>query len=83
MPEYRAQLGVRLRSGVLDPAGQAVGHALRDLGFSARDVAVGKLIELTVDAASLELAEAEVRRMAAELLVNPVLEDFDLEIAPR
>ncbi len=83
MPEYRAHLQVRLRTGVLDPAGQAVGHALGDLGFAARDVAVGKLLELTLEAASLEAADAEVRRMAAELLVNPVLEDYDLEIVPR
>ena len=83
MPEYRAHLQVRLRQGVLDPAGQAVGHALRDLGFPARDVGVGKLLELTVEAASPEAAEAEVRRMAAELLVNPVLEDYALELVPR
>ncbi len=83
MPEYRAQLQVRLRQGVLDPAGQAVGHALRDLGFTARDVAVGKLLELTLEASSREDAEEAVRRMAAEILVNPVLEDFALEISPR
>ena len=83
MPEFRAQLRVRLRPGVLDPAGQAVGHSLKDLGFSAREVAVGKLLELTVSAPTAEAAAAEVRRMAAELLVNPVLEDFELDISAR
>ncbi len=83
MPEFHAQLRVRLRPGVLDPAGQAVAHSLKDLGFAAREVAVGKLLELTLPAPTAEAAEAEVRRMAAELLVNPVLEDFELEISAR
>ena len=83
MPDFRAQLRVRLRAGVLDPAGQAVAHALRDLGFETQGVAVGKLLELSVAAPSPAAAEAEVRRMAAELLVNPVLEDYEIEIAPQ
>jgi phosphoribosylformylglycinamidine synthase PurS subunit len=56
---------------------------LSDLGFAAQDVAVGKLLELKVAAQSLEAARVEVRRMAAELLVNPVLEDYELEIEPQ
>jgi len=81
MPEFRAELRVRLREGVLDPAGQAVAGSLRDLGFTATSVGVGKLLLVTLDAPSRAAAEGEVRRMAQEILVNPVLEDYDLEIS--
>jgi len=83
MPEFRATLEVRLRAGVLDPAGQAVGRSLRDLGFPVESVGVGKLLELTLQAPTRAQAEEAVRRMAAELLVNPVLEDYEIEIVQR
>ncbi len=83
MPEYRAELRVHLRTGVLDPAGEAVQASLRHLGFAAARVEVGKLLTVDLTAGSPEEAEAAVHRMAKELLVNPVLEDYVLEVHAR
>jgi phosphoribosylformylglycinamidine synthase PurS subunit len=69
------------RGGLLDPQGQAIAHALSALGFSGiGDVRVGKAIEIEVDAASTEAAEASVRTMCERLLANPVTEDFTVEV---
>ncbi len=73
---------VRLKSGILDPQGATVQRALHGLGFAdLRDVRVGKLIELDVDAASAEHARARVDDMCRKLLTNPLLEDYTVEMA--
>ena len=76
----RVHVRVIPRPGLLDPQGQAIEHALSSLGFAGvRDVRVGKAIELQVDAASADAAEAQVRKMCDQLLANPVMEDFVIE----
>lgn len=78
----RVAVDVMLKREILDPQGQAVERALPALGFAGvSDVRVGKHIELTVadgqDPAALEEA---VRRMAEELLANPVIEEFTVRV---
>jgi len=79
--KYRVHVRVVPRAGLLDPQGQAVEHALTVLGFKGTgDVRVGRAIELAVDAASREAAEAAARQMCERLLANPVTEDFSLTV---
>jgi phosphoribosylformylglycinamidine synthase subunit PurS len=78
---YRVHVRVMPRTGLLDPQGQAVEHALGALGFpDAGGVRVGKAIELDVAAASRSEAEARARQMCDKLLANPVTEDYRLEV---
>lgn len=78
---YRVHIRVVPRSGLLDPQGQAVEHALSVLGFTgAGAVRVGRAIELAVEAASRQEAEASARRMCERLLANPVTEDFSVAV---
>jgi phosphoribosylformylglycinamidine synthase PurS subunit len=78
---YRVHVRVMPRTGLLDPQGQAVEHALGALGFSdAAAVRVGRAIELDVAAASPAAAEAAARRMCDKLLANPVTEDYVVEV---
>jgi len=68
------------RNGVRDPQGEAVAGALRGMGFAdVRSVRQGKLLEVDVEAASPEAAQARLREMAQCLLANPLIEDFDVE----
>ena len=79
---WRVNVRILPRTGLLDPQGQAVEHALRALEFrEASNVHVGKAIALEVDADSRDQAEARVREMCDRLLANPVTEDFEIEIA--
>ena len=74
---------VRLKREVLDPQGRAVQRALTELGLgTVRDVRVGKLVELQLERAGRSDADlrAAVNGMAARLLANPVLEDFEVVV---
>lgn len=75
---------VRLKREVLDPQGDAVKRALGVLGFSdVADVRVGKLVEIDVDTpAGKPVDHAAFARMADELLANPVIEDYEIQLTP-
>jgi phosphoribosylformylglycinamidine synthase subunit PurS len=76
----RATVLVRPKHGILDPQGQAVLGSLRQLGFSVGDVRVGRLIDLDLDASDSEQAKADVQRMCEQLLANPLIESFEIEL---
>ena len=76
----RATVLVRPKPGILDPQGEAVGSALGHLGFEVRDARVGKVIDLEVDAPDEAAARAEVEKMCEQLLANPLMESYEVEI---
>jgi phosphoribosylformylglycinamidine synthase len=77
----RARVHVRLKDGVLDPQGAAIGRALAQLGFAGvREVRQGKMIELQLDENDRVEAEARVRAMCDRLLANPVIETYTVTI---
>ncbi len=69
---------IRPKSGILDPEGEAVQSSLATLGFAVTSARIGRLVELELDAADPEAARAEVERMCAELLANPLIESFEI-----
>jgi len=78
----KALVTVMLKSGVLDPQGEAVRRALGTLGFEGvNGVRQGKVIELDLAATDRAVAEAEVRAMCEKLLANTVIESYRVEIA--
>ena len=80
-PAMHARVLVTLRPGVLDPAGQAVGNSLRQLGFGeVQGVRIGKVIEFEIDDMPREQAEQRLRAMSEQLLANTVIEDFSIEL---
>ncbi len=76
----RATVLVRPKEGILDPQGQAVESALEHLGFSVSHARVGKVVDLEVDAASADEARAQVERMCEQLLANPLMESYEVEV---
>lgn len=77
----KARVYVTRKAGVLDPQGQAVGKTLGRLGFEeVTGVRVGKLIEITLDESDPERARRRVAAMCEELLANPVIEEFRVEV---
>lgn len=71
---------VRPKAGILDPQGEAVLGSLRSLGFAVGGARVGRLVDLEVDADDATEARAQVERMCQELLANPLIESFEIEI---
>jgi phosphoribosylformylglycinamidine synthase subunit PurS len=77
----KARIHVSLKAGVLDPQGKAIGNALASLGFTGvGEVRQGKLIELQLDEADPTRARVEVEAMCRQLLANPVIEDYAIEL---
>lgn len=73
----KARVLVTLKSGVLDPQGKAIHHALEGLGFDGvNDVRAGKLIELDL-ADGVE--DQAIEEMCRKLLANTVIENFRIE----
>ncbi len=76
---YRVAVHVVPRQGLLDPQGKAVADALHSLGFgSVSSVHVGRHLVLEVEAADEGDARDQTKRMCAQLLANPVTEDFEI-----
>ena len=76
----RATVLVRPKPGILDPQGQAVESSLRHLGFAVGEARVGKLVELEVEADDEAEARTQLERMCEQLLANPLIESYEVEI---
>lgn len=77
----KAIVTVMLKTGVLDPQGKAIGHALNNLGFAqVGEVRMGKIIELELAETDSTKAKAQAEDMARKLLANTVIESFKVEI---
>ena len=77
----KARVHVMLKNGVLDPQGEAVRHALGQLGFDGVEaVRQGKVIELDLAETDAEKARASVTEMCEELLANTVIVSYSVEI---
>jgi len=73
---------VRPKAGILDPQGQAVESSLRHLGFPVEEAKVGRLVELDVVGDDPDEARAQVERMCEQLLANPLIESYEIELHP-
>ncbi|OYX21701.1 MAG: phosphoribosylformylglycinamidine synthase [Rhodobacterales bacterium 32-66-9] len=77
----KARVTVMLKSGVLDPQGEAVRHALGSLGFlGVTGVRQGKVIELDLEETDAARAETAVKAMCEKLLANTVIESYRVEL---
>ena len=76
----KALVYVTFKAGVLDPQGETIRGALSSLGFKGvNDVRVGKFIEIELEDA--EDVHADLEKMCRDLLANPVIEDYRIEMA--
>jgi phosphoribosylformylglycinamidine synthase PurS subunit len=79
----RATVVVRPKQGILDPQGQAVQSSLRQLGFWVDEARVGRVVDLEVNSTDAEAARAEVERMCEQLLANPLIESYEIELTEQ
>jgi phosphoribosylformylglycinamidine synthase subunit PurS len=78
----KAYVYVSLKKSVLDPQGKTIHGALKKMGYKGlEEVRQGKYFELTLDGGVTRAdAEAEVARIAGEVLTNPVIEEFRFNV---
>jgi phosphoribosylformylglycinamidine synthase len=78
----KARVFVTPKRTVLDPQGQTVCSALHGLGFALiAEVRQGKFFEIALTSGTTrEQAQADVETIAHEVLANPVIEEYRVEI---
>lgn len=77
----RVTITISLKDGVLDPEGQAIEHSLGNLGYNeAGDIRTGRIISFTMDEMNHGRANQKAAKMCETLLVNTVIENYDISI---
>ena len=78
----KAKVYVTLKPSVLDPQGKAIHHSVELLGFeNVVDIRQGKYFEIALDSAlSQTEAQTTAEKIAKDVLANPVIEDYKVEI---
>lgn len=81
MAEFKGRVYVTLRPSVLDPAGVAVQASIHQLGYTnVHSVRIGKLVEVTLEAADRNSAVNQLTAIANQILANPVIETFHIDL---
>ncbi len=77
----KAKIKVTLKTGVLDPQGKAIEHALGSIGFSGvNSVRQGKFFEVDLAEPDKAKAEATLKQMCEKLIANTVIENYEIEL---
>lgn len=78
----KAKVYVTLKPSVLDPQGKAIQHSVELLGYTnVADVRQGKYFEIALDSAATESEARDwVEKIAKDILANPIIEDYRVEI---
>ena len=76
----KATVIVRPKPGILDPQGEAVQGSLRQLGFAVDQARVGRVVDIELENGDVEHARGELERMCEQLLANPLIESYEIEL---
>jgi phosphoribosylformylglycinamidine synthase subunit PurS len=76
----KATVLVRPKEGILDPQGHAVEQSLRKLGFDVAHARIGRVVDVEVEASSVDEARERVDEMCRQLLANPLIESYEVEV---
>ena len=78
---FEAEISVMLKDGIADPQGQTIERALPALGYTGVSaVRVGKRINLSLEADTLDEARSRAAEMCERLLANTVIESYEVSI---
>ncbi len=78
---YTVEVRISPREGILDPEGETIARALRNLGYDqVSEVRSGRLVRLRLEAESEDAARDGVARMCEELIANPVIENYEVRV---
>ena len=71
---------VRPKHGILDPQGEAVETSLRQLGFAVAEARVGRLVDVEIEGDDAAAVREQLERMCEQLLANPLIESYEIEL---
>ncbi len=77
----KVTISIKLKPEILDPQGEAIAHSLKTLGFKGIEaIRQGKIVEVDLKDKDREKAILKIKKMCKELLVNSVIEDYEINI---
>ena len=76
----KATVLVRPKHGILDPQGEAVESSLRQLGFAVAETRVGRLVDVEIEGDDAAAVREQLERMCEQLLANPLIESYEIEL---
>ncbi len=80
MKKYRVKVEIRLKDGILDAEGRTIERAIKRFGLVAENTRKGKIIEFTTEGENEKDVIEKVKKLANELLINPLTEKYTLEV---
>jgi len=81
MKNYKANIKINLKKGILDVQGKTIENALHSLDFIMfSDVQIGKYVIINVEAQNDGQAKVYVEDACKKLITNPIIEDYEIEI---
>ncbi|MCK5742019.1 MAG: phosphoribosylformylglycinamidine synthase subunit PurS [Chlorobi bacterium] len=82
MNNYKAQINITLREGILDVQGKTVEHALHSIDYPMiSQLRIGKFVEMNIDANNSESAAKLADEACKKLIANPIIEDYKITIS--
>lgn len=78
--EFKAEVRVELKPGVLDAEGKTIQKSLKLLGYPVDNVKTINVYEIIIESGSIENAKAEIEDACRRLLANPVIHNYSIEI---
>ncbi len=81
MKRYSVKIYITLREGILDVQGKTVEHALHSISFDTlSDLKIGKFIRLNVEAENIDNARKLIDDACKQLIANPIIEDYQIDL---
>jgi len=80
--KFKAEINVMSHQALLDPQGKAVSNSMKNIGLAEiSGVRIGKHIHLEVEAVDEASAQAKVEEACKKLLINPITESYEFNLA--
>jgi phosphoribosylformylglycinamidine synthase len=76
----KATVFVRPKAGIKDPQGEAVRGSLAKSGLDIVSVRIGRVVDVELETSDREQALAELEQMSHDLLANPLIESYEIEL---
>lgn len=78
--QYRAEVTIELKPGMLDPEGTTIKRALGHLGYHTNELRTSKRYIIDLEEESSELAEKKVDEMCQKLIANPIIHNYTIDM---
>ncbi|MGA3061270.1 MAG: phosphoribosylformylglycinamidine synthase subunit PurS [Candidatus Bathyarchaeia archaeon] len=78
--KYHAKIEVSLKPGHSNPEGETTARLLKELGYKVQTVDVSKVYAITLEASTLQEANAEAEEMSKRLLANPTKDNYTVTV---